>query len=113
VAKRTRGSRRDRRRGGRSATVAPPTRTPATPMPAVGELASDAGSLGPSAPPRLPSSAPQASILARSSSRLSTRADEYGYVTLDLRRIAAVMGTLFVVMIGLWVLMDVVHVISI
>lgn len=115
MAKRNRGSRRDRRRGGRPATVAPPTRLPAPQAPAVGELAMDGGATTTTsaAPARSASSSPEATTTARASSRLSTRADEYRYVTLDLRRIAAVMGLLFVAMIALWVAMDVARVVTI
>jgi hypothetical protein len=57
--------------------------------------------------------APRAGATAlRPSSRLSATADEYRYVTLDLRRIAAVIGTLLAAMLGLWVAIDVLRVIS-
>jgi hypothetical protein len=115
VAKRNRGSRRDRRRGGRPAIVAPPTRVSQPQAPAVGELAMDGGATTTTsaAPVRPAGGSLQAASTARASSRLSTRADEYRYVTLDLRRIAAVMGLLFAAMIALWVAVDVARVVTI
>ena len=110
MAKRTRGSRRDRRRG-RPTTVAPASRPQQSP--AVGITATDDGRVTvDSLPARLPSSALPNSSALRSTGRLSAGAGEYRYVTLDLRRIAAVIGTLLVAMLALWVAMDVVRVIS-
>jgi hypothetical protein len=43
---------------------------------------------------------------------LSTVAGEYRYVALDLRRIAAVIGSLLAGMLALWIAADVLQVIS-
>lgn len=45
---------------------------------------------------------------------LAARAvQEYRYVALDLRRIGAVVGTLLAVMLALWVVIDVLRVVSV
>jgi hypothetical protein len=112
VAKRTRGSRRDRRRGGRPTTVAPAARTYQAPAPIdrTGQAA-DAVTTDSSLPARVPSSPPSSAAAVRSG-RLSTVAGEYRYVALDLRRIAAVIGSLLAGMLALWIAADVLKVIS-
>jgi hypothetical protein len=111
LAKRTRGSRRDRRRGARQASFAPPApRTAVEPRAAVDETAA----LAPAAPVALPSSQPHSpSQIARPSALAVKAAEEYRYVTLDLRRISVVVGTLFAAMLVLWVAMDVLKVFTI
>lgn len=110
VAKRTRGSRRDRRRGGRPTIVAPATR-PAQPAGIQSAEIDAVGATADAAPVR-PTSAPQSSSVSRQSGRLSAAAAEYRYVALDLRRIAAVIGTLLALMLALWLAFDVFRVIS-
>lgn len=62
----------------------------------------------------LPSSAPHAPSTMRGASALSIKAaGEYRYVTLDLRRIVVVLGTLFGAMLVLWVAIDVLRVVTI
>jgi hypothetical protein len=113
VAKRTRGSRRDRRRGGRPTTVAPAARAYQAPAPLDRAAdAADASTTDASLPARLPSGSPSSAAAFQRSGRLSAVAGEYRYVTLDLRRIAAVIGTLLAAMLALWVAADVVRVIS-
>ena len=111
MAKRTRGSRRDRRRGARQASLAPPApRTAVEPRAATDETAAFA----PAAPTALPSSAPHSpSKVARTSALAVQAAGEYRYVTLDLRRISVVVGALFAGMLVLWVVMDVLKVFTI
>jgi hypothetical protein len=111
LAKRTRGSRRDRRRGARQASFAPPApRTAVEPRAAADETAEFA----PAAPAALPSSAPHSpSRVSRPSALALQAANEYRYVTLDLRRISVVVGALFAGMLVLWVAMDVLKVFTI
>jgi hypothetical protein len=111
LAKRTRGSRRDRRRGARQASFAPPApRTLVEPRAGTDETAVFA----PEAPATLPSSQPQAATKAGRTSALAVQAaNEYRYVTLDLRRISVVVGALFAGMVVLWVAMDVLKVFTI
>ena len=111
MAKRTRGSRRDRRRGARQASFAPPApRTAVEPRAAVDETTEFA----PAALAALPSSAPHSPSKVGRTSVLAVQAtEEYRYVTLDLRRISVVVGALFAAMLVLWVAMDVLKVFTI
>jgi hypothetical protein len=111
LAKRTRGSRRDRRRGARQASFAPPApRTAVEPRAAVDETETFASA----APAALPSSQPHSpSQVARPSALAVKAVEEYRYVRLDLRRISVVVGTLFAAMLALWVAMDVLRVFTI
>lgn len=112
MAKRSRGSRRDRRRGGRHAPSAP-----AAPRPAAESRAAVpfVPSSTPAAAAPLPGSAPRSPTLgARPPSILSAKAaEEYRYVGPDLRRIAVVVGTLLAAMLALWVAIDVLRVVSV
>ena len=117
MAKRTRGSRRDRRRGARSATFAPPA-----PRAAVQPQASQAPTAAAAGPEdayalsgrALPSSRDHSPTQVRPGSVLSAKAvEEYRYVSLDLRRIALVMGTLFAAMLALWVVVDVLRIVTV
>lgn len=111
MAKRTRGSRRDRRRGARQASFVPPApRTAVEPRAAIEETPE----LARAAPAALPSSAPHSpSKVGRTSTLAVQAAEEYRYVTLDLRRISVVVGALFAGMLVLWVAMDVLKVFTI
>jgi hypothetical protein len=111
LAKRTRGSRRDRRRGARQASFAPPApRTAVEPRAAADETAAFA----PEAPAPLPISQQQSPAKVGRTSALAVQAaEEYRYVTLDLRRISVVVGALFAGMLVLWVAMDVLKVFTI
>ena len=123
MSKRTRGSRRDKRRATRRGFVAPPAQRPAGLPDTIAPAAPDALSEAmPSrtAPPRvppsapLPSSAPHSPTSVRPGSVLAAKAaQEYRYVALDLRRIIAVVGTLLAAMLGLWVAVDVLRVVTI
>jgi hypothetical protein len=110
LAKRTRGGRRDRRRG-RSTAYAPPVARPAA---ATTQAAASGDASPPAAPSTaLPSSAPHSPTTIRSTSALSIKAaDEYRYVALDLRRIVVVLGSLFGAIIALWVAIDVMKLVS-
>jgi len=118
LAKRTRGSRRDKRRAARHGPVAPPAPRPAGLPETAVPGAPDAAFASP--PPRaaasipLPSSAAHSPSSIRPGSILAAKAaQEYRYVTLDLRRIVVVVGTLFAAMLALWVAMDVLRVVAI
>jgi len=112
LAKRTRGSRRDKRRAARRGSVAPPAPRPATLPQATVAGAPEAAYAA--SPPPLPSSAPHSPTSVRPGSGLAAKgAQEYRYVTLDLRRIIVVVGTLFAAMLGLWVAVDVLRVVTI
>ena len=125
MAKRTRGSRRDKRRAARRGSVAPPAPRPAslpeTVVPAPLDDVSAAGYASSGDAPRrvapptpLPSSAPHSPTSVRPGSVLAAKAaQEYRYVALDLRRIVVVMGTLFAAMLALWVAVDVLRVLTI
>ncbi len=117
MAKRTRGSRRDRRRAAHHGSVVPPAPRPATfPQTAVPAGPDDyaAPAPRPAAPTPLPSSAPHSPTSVRPGSILAAKAaQEYRYVTLDLRRIVVVVGTLFAAMFALWVAVDVLRVVTI
>ena len=120
MAKRTRGSRRDRRRSARPTSFAPPAPRPAATMPAVEaieavETVGDEDAEPRAAPAaRLPSSAPHSPTTVRTNSALSVKAaDEYRYVALDLRRIVVVLGALFAAILALWVAIDVLRIITI
>lgn len=68
----------------------------------------------PAAPAALPSSRPHSPTQDGRPSVLSVKAaEEYRYVTLDLRRIAVVVGTLFASMLALWVVLDVLKVFTV
>lgn len=61
----------------------------------------------------MPASAPHSPTSVRSASGLATKAaEEYRYVALDLRRIVVVLGSLFGVIIALWVALDVLKVVT-
>jgi hypothetical protein len=111
VAKRTRGSRRDRRRGVRPTTLAPAVRPSQAPFGQVG-VSDEAAVSQAASPARTPLGTSTAAPATRQSSRLAAAAGEYRYVTLDLRRIVAVIGTLLIAMLALWVAIDVLRVIS-
>ena len=112
MAKRTRGSRRDRRRAARQAAFAPPApRAAAEPLVAGSEEPSVAAQ-APATP--LPSTRVHPAREAGRPSVLSVKAaEEYRYVTLDLRRIVVVVGGLFALMLALWVALDVLRVATI
>lgn len=111
MAKRTRGSRRDRRRGARQASFAPPApRTAVEPRAAPDETAA----FVPVPPAALPSSRANSPNQVGRPSVLAVKAgEEYRYVTLDLRRISVVVGALFAAMLALWVAMDVLKVFTV
>jgi hypothetical protein len=115
LAKRTRGSRRDRRRAARQGSFAPPAPRAATePLVAGGEAPSAVPPAPGAAPAPLPTSRVHAAGIAPRPSVLSVKAvEEYRYVTLDLRRIVVVVGGLFATMLALWVAVDVLKVVTI
>src|SRR5206468_5519515 len=106
--------RRDRRRAARQASFVPPSPRPATAPEAM------AGQVVPAAAPAAASSAPLPSSRPHSPSQIgrpsvlsAKAAEEYRYVTLDLRRITVVVGALFAAMLALWVALDVMRVVTV